>query len=348
MTFAGVDLVLIWAVLIGLAVFMYVVLDGFDLGVGILFPAADGDSERDQMIASIAPVWDGNETWLILGGGGLLAVFPLAYSALMPALYLPVLIMLIALIFRGVAFEFRHHGAARGKPFWTKAFFGGSLAAAVAQGLILGGFVQGVQLDPTTRGFAGGAFDWLTPFSLLCGVAVAAGYALLGACWLIFKTEGPLHERAQRWAPRLALATGGALLAVSAATLAVDPQVTRRWGVSIARGVYDWDRFLALAWLPALGLACIAAVIHYARRAPHRRAFQFAVLLFLTGFLGLAISLWPYATPFGLTIYEAAAAPNALALMLAGAAVILPMILGYTVFVYWVFRAKVSPDASYH
>lgn len=342
------DLVLIWAGLIAISVFLYVVLDGFDLGVGILFPFVKDDRERDQMIASIAPVWDGNETWLILGGGGLLAVFPLAYSALMPALYLPVLVMLIALIFRGVAFEFRHHGAARGRPFWSNAFFGGSLAAALSQGLILGGFVQGVAIDPATGAYAGGPFDWLTPFSLLTAVGVAAGYALLGAAWLVFKTEGPLHTRAQAWTPRLAVGVGAAMFAVSAATLTVDPQVTQRWGVSLARGVYDLDRFLALAWLPALGLGCIAAIVYSAPRRPHRRAYQFAVALFGLSFLGLGISLWPYATPFGLTIYEAAAAPNALALMLAGAAVILPMILGYTAFVYWVFRAKVAPDASYH
>jgi cytochrome d ubiquinol oxidase subunit II len=342
------DLALIWAGLIALSVFLYVVLDGFDLGVGILFPFAESPRERDQMVASIAPVWDGNETWLILGGGGLLAVFPLAYAALMPALYLPVLLMLIALIFRGVAFEFRHHGASRGKKFWTQAFFGGSLAAAVSQGLILGGFVQGVALDPQTKAFVGGPLDWLTPFSVLCGLAVAAGYALLGAAWLLFKTEGPLHDRAQRWSRGLAAAVAVAMAAVSAATLTVDAQVTQRWGVSLARGLYDLDRFFALAWLPVLSAASLFAAWWSAGRRPHRRTYLFAVLTFLFGFLGLGISLWPYATPFGLTVQEAAAAPNALALMLGGAAIILPLILGYTAFVYWLFRAKVSPDASYH
>ena len=342
------DLALIWAGLIAVSVFLYVVLDGFDLGVGILFPFAQDARERDQMIASIAPVWDGNETWLILGGGGLLAVFPLAYSALMPALYLPVLVMLIALIFRGVAFEFRHHGAKRGRKFWTAAFFGGSLAAAAAQGVILGGFVQGVAIDPVSKVFTGGPFDWLTPFSLLCGVSVAGGYTLLGAAWLQFKTEGPLHERAQRWTRLAVLGVALGLLATSAATLTVNPQVTQRWGVSIARGIYDLDRFFALAWLPVLSAACLGGVWRFVGRRPHLAAYQLAVLTFLLGFLGLAISLWPYAAPFGLTIHEAAAAENALALMLAGAVVILPLILGYTAFVYGLFRAKVSPDASYH
>lgn len=348
MQIANLDLPVIWAVLIAVAVFMYVVLDGFDLGVGILFPFAADAKERDQMVASIAPIWDGNETWLVLGGGSLLAVFPLAYSALMPALYLPVCFMLIALIFRGVAFEFRHHGVSRGKRFWTAAFFAGSLGAALAQGVILGGFIQGIKTDPISHAFIGGGFDWLTPFSLLVGVGVAAGYALLGAAWLLFKTSGPLHARAAGWGQRLALLTGGVLFCVSAATLTVDHQVTDRWGISITRGVYDWGRFASLAWLPLLGLGCIWAAAWSAKRTPHYMAYLFSVLLFVIGFAGLAISLWPNVIPFGLDIHQAAAADNALLLMLIGALVALPAILGYTGFVYWVFRAKVDPDAAYH
>lgn len=348
MQIAHLDLPVIWAGLIALAVFLYVVLDGFDLGVGILFPFAADARERDQMVASIAPVWDGNETWLILGGGGLLAVFPLAYSALMPALYLPVSFMLIALIFRGVAFEFRHHGVSRGKRFWTGAFFCGSLGAALAQGIILGGFIQGIKTDPVRHVFIGGGLDWLTPFSLAVGIGLAIGYALLGAAWLVFKTAGPLHERAMGWTQRLAIATGLALFLVSAATLTVDPQVTQRWGISLSRGIYDWERFLALGWLPGLALGCIAMAALRVRHAPHRRAYQFSVALFALGFAGLAISVWPNVIPFGLTIHQAAAADNALLLMLIGALVALPVILGYTFFVYWVFRAKVPGDAAYH
>ena len=348
MQIANLDLPVIWAGLIALAVFLYVVLDGFDLGVGILFPFAANARERDQMVAAIAPVWDGNETWLILGGGGLLAVFPLAYSALMPALYLPVSFMLIALIFRGVAFEFRHHGVSQGKRFWTGAFFCGSLGAALAQGIILGGFIQGIKTDPVRHVFIGGGLDWLTPFSLAVGIGLAIGYALLGAGWLVFKTAGPLHERAQGWTQRLAIATGLALFLVSAATLTVDPQVTQRWGVSLSHGIYDWERFLALGWLPGLALGCIAMAALRVRHAPHRRAYQFSVALFALGFAGLAISVWPNVIPFGLTIHQAAAADNALLLMLIGALIALPVILGYTFFVYWVFRAKVPGDAAYH
>lgn len=347
MDISSLDLPVIWAGLIAIAVFLYVVLDGFDLGVGMLFPFARDARERDQMVASIAPVWDGNETWLVLGGGGLLAVFPLAYSALMPALYLPVSLMLIALIFRGVAFEFRHHGVQRGKRFWTAAFFAGSFGAALAQGVILGGFIQGIETDPVTHAFVGGSFDWLTPFSLLVGVGVATGYALLGAAWLVFKTKGSLLSRAQAWTQRLALATGAMLFVVSAATLTVDPQVTQAWGISIARGVYDGGRFASLVWLPLLAMACIAVAAIRAKRAPDGLAYVFSVLVFVIGFAGLAISVWPNVIPFDLSIHEAAAADNALLLMLIGALVALPAILGYTGFVYWVFRAKVDPDAAY-
>ncbi len=348
MQIANLDLPVIWAGLIAVAVFLYVVLDGFDLGVGILFPFAADARERDQMVASIAPVWDGNETWLILGGGGLLAVFPLAYSALMPALYLPVSLMLIALIFRGVAFEFRHHGVSRGKRFWTGAFFCGSLGAALTQGIILGGFIQGIKTDPVTHAFIGGGFDWFTPFSLSVGIGLAIGYALLGAGWLVFKTSGPLHQRAQGWTQRLAIATGLVLFLVSAATLTVDPQVTQRWGISLSRGVYDWGRFLSLAWLPLLAVVFIWAAALSARRTPHFMAYFYSVLMFIIGFFGLAISVWPNAIPFGLSIHQAAAADNALLLMLIGALIALPVILGYTAFVYWVFRAKVPHDAAYH
>src|SRR6185503_4715707 len=197
------DLPTIWAVILAIAVFLYVALDGFDLGVGILFPFAKDSRERDQMQAAIAPVWDGNETWLVLGGGGLFAAFPKAYSVIMPALYAPIILMLIALIFRGVAFEFRHHGRDHGKRFWTMAFSGGSIVAAIAQGLVLGGFLQGIKVE--NGAFAGGPLDWLTPFSILVAAALVGGYALLGSAWLVFKTQGELFERARGWVKQLAL-----------------------------------------------------------------------------------------------------------------------------------------------
>ncbi len=340
----GLELSMIWAVLIAVAVFLYVALDGFDLGVGILFPFAKDARERDQMQGAIAPVWDGNETWLVLGGGGLFAAFPKAYAALMPALYLPVFLMLLALIFRGVAFEFRHHARGQGKRWWTIAFAGGSIAAAAAQGLVLGGFIQGVHI--VDGAFAGGPFDWLTPFSLLVAVALVAGYALLGATWLVFKAQGALYDRARGWATQLSLVVVLAMGAVSLATLGVDARVTERWGLTMTS--VDWPVFAKVAPLPLLaGVVCFFLWRRW-RGQPHLAPYLLSVALFLIGYIGLAISLWPYIVPFALTPAEAAAADNALALMLWGAAPLLPIILGYTAYVYWIFRAKVSEDGAYH
>jgi cytochrome bd ubiquinol oxidase subunit II len=338
------DLPLIWAGLIAVAVFVYVILDGFDLGVGILFPFAKDAKERDQMQAAIAPVWDGNETWLVLGGGGLFAAFPKAYAALMPALYVPIILMLIALIFRGVAFEFRAHGRDRGKTFWTAAFAGGSIAAAVAQGFVLGAFVQGVHVE--NGAFVGGAFDWLTPFSILVALSLVAGYALLGGSWLVFKAQGELYERARNWVKQVAVLTALAMGAVSLATLGVDPRVTARWGLSMTH--IDWPSFIKLAPLPMVAVALCFALWRRWKSQPLLLPYLLAVGLFAIGYAGLAVSLWPYIVPFALTPADAAAADNALAFLLWGAAPLLPVILGYTAYVYWLFRAKVDPHASYH
>ncbi|MBY0569173.1 MAG: cytochrome d ubiquinol oxidase subunit II [Hyphomonadaceae bacterium] len=340
----GLELSMIWAVLIAVAVFLYVALDGFDLGVGILFPFAKDARERDHMQAAIAPVWDGNETWLVLGGGGLFAAFPKAYAALMPALYAPIILMLLALIFRGVAFEFRHHGRGRGKAFWTAAFAGGSLVAAIAQGFVLGAFIQGVNI--VDGQFAGGTLDWLTPFSILVAASLVAGYALLGGCWLVFKTEGELYERARKWVTQLAVLTALAMGAVSIATLGVDPRVTARWGFTMTS--IDWGSFIKLAPLPIAAVAICFALWRRWKGAPHILPYLLAVGLFLIGYLGLAVSLWPYIVPFAMTPADAAAADNALELMLWGAIPMLPIILGYTAYVYWIFRAKVDDDAAYH
>lgn len=340
----GLELSMIWAVLIAVAVFLYVALDGFDLGVGILFPYAKDARERDQMQAAIAPVWDGNETWLVLGGGGLFAAFPKAYAALMPALYVPIILMLLALIFRGVAFEFRHHGRGAGKRWWTFAFSAGSIVAAAAQGLVLGGFIQGVVLHEGA--FAGGVFDWLTPFSLLVAASLVVGYALLGAAWLVFKTQGELFDRARGWVRQLAVLTMLAMGAVSLATLGIDPRVTERWGLTMTS--VDWPVFSKLAPLPLLaGLICFL-LWRGAGARRHSTPYLYAVCLFLIGYVGLAVSLWPYIVPFEMTPAEAAAADNALVLMLYGALPMLPIILGYTAYVYWIFRAKVGDDAAYH
>lgn len=340
----GVPLSLIWAMLIATAIFLYVALDGFDLGVGILFPFAKSGRERDQMQAAIAPVWDGNETWLVLGGGGLFAAFPKAYAAIMPALYAPIILMLLALVFRGVAFEFRSQGRRTGAKWWSVAFSGGSIAAAIAQGLVLGGFIQGSKIDHGV--FVGGPLDWLTPFSLLVACALTAGYALLGATWLVFKTQGELFDRARGWVKQLSVLTALAMGTVSLATLGIDPRVTARWGLTMTS--VDWPVFVKLAPLPvAAGALCLG--LWRGVEAPRNIVpYVCAVGLFFVGYSGLAVSLWPFLVPFALTPADAAAADNALGLMLAGALPLLPLILGYTGYVYWLFRAKVTVDAAYH
>ncbi len=340
----SLDLPLIWAALIAASVLLYVLLDGFDLGVGVLFPFSHSREDRDVMMNTVAPVWDGNETWLVLGGGGLLAAFPLAYSILMPAFYLPVLLMLAGLILRGVAFEFRFRGQRRGRPFWTAMFGLGSILAAFAQGLILGGFIQGVEVAGNR--FAGGTFDWFTPYTLLVGAGLVCGYALLGAAWLMLKTTDNLHGDARRWTVIAGVLTALFLLGVSLSTLVVHPVVAERWGWTGAG--LDVERFLPLAWIPALGLVGLGLVGWGVRRASHVWPFVGAVLVFLSGYAGLAVGFFPYVAPYAVDFRQAAAPDNALALMLFGTAFILPLILGYTAWVYWVFRGKVTPEAGYH
>ncbi|HYC98558.1 cytochrome d ubiquinol oxidase subunit II [Brevundimonas sp.] len=341
------DLQLIWAGLIAVAVLLYVTLDGFDLGVGILFPFARSKEERDVMMNTIAPVWDGNETWLVLGGGGLLAAFPLAYSVLMPALYLPVLLMLAGLILRGVAFEFRFRARNRGRKFWTQMFAGGSILTAVAQGLILGGFIQGVTVE--NQRFAGGTFDWLTPYTLLVAAGVVAGYALLGGAWLMMKTTDNLHGDARRWTLAAAAAVGALLAAVSVATLFVHPRIAERWGFGAGGSLtVDWSVLTPLLLIPALGLAGLALVAVMARRGSHRWPFAGALAVFLSGYMGLAASFMPTIVPYDIDFRQAAAPDNALGLMLVGTSVILPLILAYTGWVYWVFRGKISEETGYH
>ncbi|HEY3696423.1 cytochrome d ubiquinol oxidase subunit II [Phenylobacterium sp.] len=340
----GLDLPLIWAGVIAGAVLLYVLLDGFDLGVGVLFPFAGSPAARDVMMDSIAPVWDGNETWLVLGGAGLMAAFPGAYAVVMPALYVPVLTMLMGLILRGVAFEFRLHGRRRSKALWTAAFAGGSLIATLAQGCVLGGFIQGIKVKDGA--FAGGPFDWLTPYALTVAAGLVAGYALLGAAWIIWRAEDDLHRRARRWAWIAAIAAALLLAVVSVATLHVDPRAAARWGLAAGRiDVAALAPRLAIPGLGAAGFAVVAAGL--ARRA-HAAPFAGAALVFLSGYLGLAASFFPYVVPYSLTFRQAASAENALALMLAVAGVLLPLILGYTVWVYWLFRGKVGADAGYH
>jgi cytochrome d ubiquinol oxidase subunit II len=327
----------IWAALIGVAVALYVVLDGFDLGVGILFPFAKDEGERDQMMTSVAPFWDGNETWLVLGGGGLWVAFPQAYAVIMPALYLPVIIMLLALVFRGVAFEFRWV-AVTSKKYWNFAFVAGSELAAFAQGLILGGLIQGIRVE--NGRFAGGPFDWATPFALLCGLGVVAGYALLGATWLVMKTDGPVQASARENAKTLLLVVIGFMALVSLWTPLTIPRIAERW--------FSLPNIFYLSPVPIVTALVAFAAWRALARGAEFLPFFCAIALFLLGFLGLAISCFPYLVPPSLTVWQTAAVPASQIFTLVGTLVLLPIILGYYVFVYWLFRGKVRAGEGYH
>jgi cytochrome d ubiquinol oxidase subunit II len=322
---------IIWALLLVLSVAMYVVLDGFDLGVGILFPWGRTPAERDHMMNSVAPVWDGNETWLVMGGGGLFAAFPLAYSVIMPAIYIPILLMLFALVFRGVAFEFRFK-ARRSQGVWDQAFFTGSFLAAFSQGIILGAFIQG--FDVEGRAFAGGPLDWLTPFSLLTGLALVCGYALLGSTWLIVKTGGELQAWAYQAARVLLLIVLSWLVLVSIWTPMMEPVIAARW--------FSLPNLIILAPVPVLTVALAAGIWHGLNVGAEVRPFVLTVGLFLLGFLGLAVSLWPYAVPRVITLQQASAAPTSQMFLLVGTLILLPVVLAYTAHTYHVFRGKVD------
>lgn len=331
------ELSFIWAGIIAFAVLTYVVLDGFDLGVGILFPLADGEGEKATMMNSIAPIWDGNETWLVLGGGGLFAVFPLAYAVIMPALYMPIILMLLALIFRGVAFEYRWR-TQRWKPVWDVAFFGGSIVAAFMQGIALGALVQGIEF--ADRAYAGGWWDWLSVFSLLTGFAVVVGYALLGATWIIMKTEGSLQRRMQSHAWWLAASTLGFIGIVSILTPFQDPEYFQRW-LNLPGSIFSLlipGAVLAAAWTLFTGL----------NTGRDAQPFFAAQSIFVLCFIGIGISFYPNIVPPGLTIVEAAAPDESLRFTLYGTAVLVPMILAYTAYAYWVFRGKINPEEGYH
>ena len=327
----------IWGVIIGVAVIMYVVLDGFDLGIGILFPFAKEERERDTMMNTVAPFWDGNETWLILGGGGLWVAFPKAYAVVMPALYLPVIVMLLALVFRGVAFEFRWV-AMTSRRWWNAAFAGGSLVAAFAQGVILGGLVQGITVK--NGAFAGGPLDWATPFAALGGIGVVLGYALLGATWLLIKTDGVVAERARAHAIPLLLAVIAMMAVVSLWTPIAFERIATRW--------FSLPNIFFLAPVPVITVLLALAVLHWLKSGREMLPFFGTVGLFVLGFLGLAISTFPYLVPPSLTVWQTAAAAPSQILMLFGVIFLLPVVLGYIVFVYWIFRGKVREGEGYH
>lgn len=331
---------LVWAALIALAVAMYVIMDGFDLGVGILFNAAREENWRDRMMLSVAPVWDGNQTWLVLGGGGLLAVFHLAYAILMPALYVPVLLMLIALIFRGVAFEFRFKAEAS-KRLWDYSFHYGSLVATFAQGVVLGAFVQGFEVSG--RQYAGGTWDFLTPFSLMTGLSLVLGYGLLGATWCIMKTTGDLELWARQMALRFLVGVIVAMGIVSLWVPFLGRDIEVRW--------FSWPNIAYLAPVPLV--TAFTAWQLYRAIADNRtyRPFFLAIGLFLLGYLGLGISLFPYIVPPNLTIWQAANTVNSQLFALVGFAIVMPIMLANTGYAYWVFRGKVAEDiqaSGYH
>ena len=323
-----------WFAVIAFGVFMYVVLDGFVLGLGILVPLARDEAQRDLMMNTAAPIWDGNETWLVLGGAGLLAAFPAAYATILPALYLPVLMMLVALVFRGVAFEFRFK-AQRTRWIWGWAFAAGSICAAFWQGVILGALVQGLPSADE------GAWAWLRPFALMTGVALVAGYALLGATWLILKTTDDVQRLARRCARPLVIAVAGFMCLVSAGLPLLSSRVMERWFTS---GNFWW-----LAPVPLLALATVWALWRVVvRQGRDARAFLLALGLFALAYGGLLLGLWPYLVPPVLTIWDAAAPPSSQTFMLVGVVSLLPLILGYTAWSYYVFRGKLKPGQGYH
>ncbi|MBB5685769.1 cytochrome d ubiquinol oxidase subunit II [Sphingobium boeckii] len=330
------DLATIWAFIIAFAVFAYVVMDGFDLGIGILFPAFGVGEERDTAMNAIAPVWDGNETWLVLGGGGLMAAFPLAYAIVLPALYPPIIAMLLALIFRGVAFEFRWRDP-KHRAFWDLAFTGGSFMAAFTQGIALGALLQGIAVSG--RAYGGGWLDWLTPFTILTGISTVIAYALLGATWLIWKTEGAPQDHAWRLARIIGPATLAAIVAVSLATPFLDATYFQRW--------FAMPWVLLSAQVPLL-VSLASFLFWRALKLRHERApFLIALFIFLLCFAGLGISMFPYVVPDQITIWDAAAPERSQVFMLIGAGIMVPIILIYTGFSYWVFRGKVGHD-GYH
>ncbi|ACB96846.1 cytochrome d ubiquinol oxidase subunit II [Beijerinckia indica] len=328
---------LIWAGILATAVGLYVILDGFDLGLGILFFTTRDETARDDMMSSVAPFWDGNETWLVLGGGGLLAAFPLAYSIIMPALYIPIILMLLALILRGVAFEFRW-AAKPWHGFWDVAFAGGSTLAALAQGFVLGGLIQGITVKDNA--FAGGPFDWFSPFALLCGFGLVAGYGLLACCWLLMKTSGGLAAHARRLALPFLLAVVFCAAVVSIWTPLRYPAIAERW-FSTPNIFYLWP-------LPAATGALAFLVFRALRRGDDFIPFFGVVGIFLLCFAGLAISAYPYLVPHSIDLWQAAGAPESLKFMLIGVSILLPVILGYTIFVYWTFRGRLRVGEGYH
>lgn len=335
----GIDLSLIWFVIIVFATLMYIVMDGFDLGIGILFPAIQDAEDRDVMVNSVAPVWDGNETWLVLGGAALFGAFPLAYAVIIDALTIPLTLMLIGLIFRGVAFEFRFKATPAHRPFWDKAFIGGSVLATFTQGMVVGAVINGFTVSG--RAFAGGPFDWFTPFNLFCGLGLVVAYAFLGATWLVMKSENPLQGRMRQVSKRLLLALLGIIAAISIWTPLSQPAIADRW--------FSLPNLFFL--LPVPVLVVVLGLWQWrslSNPRSHHLPFVLTLGLIFLGFSGLGISIWPHIIPPSITLWQAAAPPQSQGFMLVGALFIIPIILVYTFWSYYVFRGKVQPGEGYH
>ncbi|UPF04751.1 cytochrome d ubiquinol oxidase subunit II [Pseudomonas mosselii] len=334
----GIDLPLIWAVIIIFGVMMYVVMDGFDLGIGMLFPFVKDEHDRDVMMNTVAPVWDGNETWLVLGGAALFGAFPLAYSVVLEALYLPLILMLVGLIFRGVAFEFRFKARANKRHIWDKAFIWGSLVATFFQGVALGAFIEGFKV--VDRKFVGGTLDWLTPFTLFSGLGLIVAYSLLGCTWLIMKTEGSLQKQMHDIARPLALVLLAVIGVVSLWTPIAYPQIAERW--------FSMPNLVWFMPVPILVLVTFYGLLRAVARDAHYTPFLLTLVLIFLGYSGLGISLWPNIIPPSISIWDAAAPPQSQGFMLVGTLFILPFILGYTYWSYYVFRGKVTHEDGYH
>jgi cytochrome d ubiquinol oxidase subunit II len=331
------SLVPIWTVILGAGVFFYVALDGFDLGVGVLYNFAPTRDARNLLMNTIAPIWDGNETWLILGGVGLFAAFPLAFAIVIPAVYFPILLMLLSLIFRGVSFEFRYRDA-ENRTFWDHGFAIGSTLAAFAQGLVLGAFIQGFKVDG--RQFTGSSFDCFTPFTFVVALSLVAGYALLGAGWLVIKTEGDLQQWARGLGRRCLVCTCLAIIVVSAWTPLIDAPVAERW--------FSWPDIALLSPVPILTAVLAVYVWRSFGQGPDHAPFAGSLGIFVMSFLGIAISLWPMIVPGRFTLDQAAASQSTQGFLLIGTLFLLPVILIYTAWSYWVFRGKVSGEVGYH
>lgn len=335
----GIDLALIWFIIIVFSILMYVVMDGFDLGIGLLYPMVPATEDRDVMMNTVAPVWDGNETWLVMGGAGLFGAFPLAYAVILDALAIPLTIMLIGLIFRGVAFEFRFKATPAHRPFWDKSFIAGSFVATFSQGVVLGAFLNGFPVQG--RVWSGSVFDWVTPFSLFCGLGLVVAYALLGCSWLIIKTEGELQERMRKLARPLLLALLVILAIVSGWTPLSHQAIADRW--------FSLPNLLFFLPVPILVLLVSWGLWHTAwNRQAHYAPFILTLALVFLGFSGLGISIWPNLIPPDISFRAASSPPQSQGFMLVGALFIIPLILVYTFWSYYVFRGKVKPEHGYH